>query len=100
MRSRAVILVLCLVCMLVAPLLFLLMAGHAILGESRRAQAAANAIDEAISCVFGGDERETISRRTGLAVIAGKPWGIRLAPWIDAVFGKGHCREKALENLV
>lgn len=99
MKKRLILLVLWVICALTMPLILLLMLGHTLFGSITRAQHTANAIDEAANCLFGGDERETISRRTGLAVIAGKPWGLKLAPVIDAFFGKGHCREKALQIL-
>lgn len=97
--NRLIVAVLCLLCAAIAPALLLLMLGQAVFGSQARAQGAANSIDEAVNCIFGGDQRETISRRTGLAVIAGKPWGIWLAPKIDLFFGQDHCRRKALEIL-
>ena len=99
MNTRARLVLLWLVCAIVTPILVVMMLVQALFGSVTRAQSMADAFDECGSCLFGGGERETISRRTGLAVIAAKPWGICLAPKIDFFFGQGHCERKALEIL-
>lgn len=96
---RLKLFVICLVCALVAPFLVVAMLCQALAGSQTRAQSMANAFDECGNSLLGGDESETISRRTGLAVIAGKRWGKTAAPLIDFFFGEGHCAEKALPRL-
>lgn len=95
--SRGRLVILWLVIMLVTPILLTMMLLQAVFGAANRALSMAIAFDECGSSLFGGDPRETISRRTGLAVIAGKSWGIWLAPKIDFFFGAGHCAAKAAE---
>ena len=84
-----------LMCVLVTPLLLLAMLVQALLGSAPRAQQMAVAYDECGNALFGGPPTETISRRTGLALIAGKRWAKIVAPCIDFIFGKGHCLANA-----
>lgn len=93
--SRPRVFVLCLACAILSPLLVLMMLAQVLAGSVSRAMSMAIAFDQVGNSLFGGSERETISRRTGLAAIAGKPWAIWLAPKIDALFGAGHCAENA-----
>lgn len=85
-------------CAMVAPILIVAMLVQAVLGSTTRAQSMAVALDECGNSLFGGDAQETISRRTGLALIAGKRWAKIAAPLIDCVFGKGHCLANATEK--
>lgn len=93
--TRRQLLALWLLCAIAAPLLVLAMLVQSIAGSSTRARSMAVAFDECGNALLGGDARETISRRTGLAVIAGKQWAILAAPCIDYIFGAGHCAENA-----
>lgn len=93
MRWR--LLLLWLLCVAVMPMLLLAMLAQSIAGSATRAQAMAVAIDECGNSLLGGNAQETISRRTGLAVIAGKRWALIAAPFIDLIFGPGHCAENA-----
>ena len=93
--TRPRLLSLWLICAIVTPLLILAMLAQSIAGSVTRAQAMAVAFDEAGNALLGGDAQETISRRTGLAFIAGKRWARAAAPVIDYFFGAGHCAENA-----
>ena len=50
-------------------------------------------VDQLINTITGGDEDETISSRVGRNAIAGKLWALVLERLIDAILGKGHCRD-------
>jgi hypothetical protein len=93
--NRAKLLILWLVITLLCPVLLIAMLCQASFGSTARALGMAVAFDECGNCLFGGDPTETISRRTGLAVIAGKRWAKVVAPCIDFFFGKGHCAANA-----
>lgn len=82
-------------CALVTPILLLAMLVQALLGSAPRAQRMAVAYDECGNALFGGPATETISTRTGNALIQGKRWAKIVAPCIDALFGKGHCLANA-----
>ncbi len=84
-----------LLCAIVTPLLILMMLAQALFGSTVRAQSMAVALDECGNSLFGGDARETISKRTGLALLAGKRWAKIAAPLIDSVFGFNHCLNAA-----
>lgn len=92
---RLKLLLLWLLCAAIVPILVLAMFAQAMAGSVTRAKAMAIAFDECGNALFGGDARETISRRTGLAVIAGKRWGRIAAIFIDWIFGAGHCSKNA-----
>ena len=91
--TRRRLLLLWMLCAAIAPLLVLAMLAQSIFGSVTRAQAMAIAFDECGNAMLGGDARETISRRAGLALIAGKRWGRIAVPIIDRIFGAGHCSE-------
>lgn len=93
--TRLKLLVLWILCTLLVPILVLAMLLQVLLGSTSRANSMAVAFDECGNALFGGQATETISRRTGLAVIAGKRWAKTLAPFIDFFFGTGHCAENA-----
>jgi hypothetical protein len=80
--------------MLVLPILSILMLLQALFGSETRALSMAIAIDECGNSGFGGPPQQTISRRTGLALIAGKAWAVPASKFIDFLFGKGHCLVK------
>lgn len=56
------------------------------------------AYDECGNALFGGARGETISARTGNALIQGRRWAKIAAPAIDAIFGTGHCLANATMN--
>ena len=85
--------ILTLVCIAVMPVLAVLMLMQATLGSSRRAYRMAVAMDQCGNAALGGCEDETISSRTGRAVLDGKWWAKPLARVIDALFGAGHCQD-------
>jgi hypothetical protein len=93
--QRIQLIAVCLLCAIVAPILIIAMLLQAIFGNTQRAWSMAIALDECGNCLFGGDPIETISKRTGLALIAGKRWAKIVAPCIDLLFGKGHCLANA-----
>jgi hypothetical protein len=84
-----------LLCAIVVPILIIAMLLQALWGSTTRAQSMAVALDECGNSLLGGDARETISKRTGLALIAGKRWGKIAAPFIDSIFGPNHCLNAA-----
>jgi len=87
-----------LLCAVFAPVLIVAMLVQSVFGSTTRAQSMAIALDECGNSLFGGDPQETISRRTGLALAAGKRWAKIAAPLIDFVFGKGHCLANAVDG--
>lgn len=89
--TRVKLIVIWMMCAIVAPILVVAMLAQALLGSTSRANSMSVAFDECGNALFGGDPQETISRRTGLALIAGKRWAKVVAPFIDFIFGKGHC---------
>ena len=93
--SKVKLICICLMCVLAAPVLVMFMLGQALIGSPDRALSMAVAFDECGNALFGGDPQETISRRTGLALIAGKRWAKVVAPMIDFIFGEGHCLANA-----
>lgn len=68
---------------------------QAAFGSTDRALSMAIAQDECGNALFGGSRGETISTRTGNALIAGKRWAKIVAQIIDAIFGAGHCLANA-----
>ena len=50
-------------------------------------------VDQLVNTITGGSEDETISSRVGRNSIAGKLWALVLERLIDAILGKGHCRD-------
>lgn len=82
-------------CALASVILLLAMGLQAMFGSKDRAKAMAIAYDECGNALFGGPATETISTRTGNALIQGKRWAKIVAPLIDAMFGRGHCLANA-----
>lgn len=93
--SRAKLLMVWALCTATAPILLLAMACQAVFGSTSRALSMAIAYDECGNALFGGARGETISTRTGNALIVGKRWAKIVAPIIDAIFGAGHCLANA-----
>jgi hypothetical protein len=87
-------------CAIATPVLIIAMLAQLVAGSVARAQSMAVALDECGNSLFGGDAQETISRRTGLALIAGKRWAKVVAPVIDFLFGKGHCLANATDKPI
>jgi hypothetical protein len=82
-------------CTLAAPILCVAMLCQAAFGSTSRALSMAVAQDECGNALFGGSRGETISTRTGNALIQGDRWARYIAPAIDFLFGKGHCLANA-----
>jgi len=80
---------------LFTPVLLTAMLIQALFGSEARAKSMAIAQDECGSALFGNPPTETISTATGNALIEGKPWASFAAPFIDFIFGKGHCLANA-----
>lgn len=93
--SKFKLICVCMLCVIAAPILCLFMIGQALIGSPDRAMSMVVAFDECGNALFGGDPQETISRRTGLALLSGKRWAKVVAPIIDFIFGKGHCLANA-----
>jgi hypothetical protein len=92
--TRAKLLGLWLLCLVAMPLLLLVMFVEALAG-SQRAEQMALAQDEEGNAMFGGPATQSISTRTGNALICGERWAHFVAPCIDFIFGKGHCLANA-----
>ena len=92
-RRRAV--ALWLICTLVIPLLWLMQGLQALFGSVDRSINMAVSLDTFGNTLLGGNPRQTISERTGLALLEGKRWARLVAPVIDYFFGKDHCRQEA-----
>jgi hypothetical protein len=84
-----------LLCVVTAPILLIAMACQAAFGSNSRALSMAVAYDECGNALFGGARGETISTRTGNALVQGRRWANIVAPIIDAIFGAGHCLANA-----
>jgi len=95
--QRARLLLICSFCAAVLPILAVAMLAQAALGSSSRALSMALAIDACGNSLFGGVPTQTISSRTGNALLAGRPWARIAAPVIDFIFGAGHCLANATE---
>jgi len=92
---RAKLLMIWGLCTVTAPILLLAMACQASFGSTSRALSMAVAYDECGNALFGGARGETISTRTGNALIQGRRWAKIVAPIIDGIFGPGHCLANA-----
>jgi hypothetical protein len=68
---------------------------EAVCGSQSRALNIAVGYDCAYNGLFGGAEQQTISTRTGNALIEGRRWALLVAPVIDFLFGAGHCLANA-----
>jgi hypothetical protein len=84
-----------LLCVFASLILLVAMLAQALIGSAPRAQRMAVAYDECGNALFGGPPTETISTRTGNALIQGRRWAKIIAPCIDAIFGAGHCLANA-----
>jgi hypothetical protein len=93
--SRLKLLMVWALCTLAAPILSIAMLCQATFGSTDRALSMAVAQDECGNALFGGARGETISTRTGNALIQGRRWAKIAAPCIDALFGAGHCLANA-----
>jgi len=80
---------------LFTPVLLIAMLIQALFGSEARAKSMAIAQDECGSSLFGNPPTETISTATGNALVEGKRWAKLVAPFIDFIFGKGHCLANA-----
>jgi len=92
-RRRAI--ALWLLCTLVIPLLWLMQLLQGVLGSPERSINMAVSLDTCGNALLGGNPRQTLSERTGLALLEGKRWARIVAPVIDYFFGKDHCRQEA-----
>lgn len=93
--TRKQLLLLWMICTVFMPVLSIAMFIQAAFGSESRAKAMAVAQDECGNALFGGPPEQTISTRTGNALIEGRPWAKVVAPVIDYFFGKGHCLANA-----
>ena len=94
--SRLKLLMVWALCTLAAPILSIAMLCQATFGSTDRALSMAVAQDECGNALFGGARGETISTRTGNALIQGKRWAKIAAPCIDfLMMQKGHCLANA-----
>jgi len=93
--TRLQLLCVWLMCVLATPVLLIAMLGDAIFGSTARAKQMELSVDEEGNALFGGPATETISARTGNALVQGERWAHFVAPCIDALFGKGHCLANA-----
>jgi hypothetical protein len=93
--TRGKLLMLWLLCVAVEPILSVMMLMQALFGSTARALEMAKAKDACGNALFGGRFGETLSTRTGNALVEGQRWARIAAPVIDAMFGKGHCAANA-----
>lgn len=82
-------------CVFATPILLSLMLCDCLFGSTARAKNMEIAEDEEGNALFGGAAQETLSTRTGNALIMGERWAHFVAPCIDLIFGKGHCLANA-----
>ena len=73
---------------------------QAVFGNPERVKHIALAKDITCNNAFGGTIGKTVSWQVGRAADAGKPWAIKLAKWIDNLFGENHCIDTYLTSLV
>ncbi len=92
-RRRAI--ALWLLCTLVIPLLWLMQLLQGVLGSPERSINMAVSLDTCGNALLGGNPRQTLSERTGLALLEGKRWARIVAPVVDYFFGHDHCRQEA-----
>lgn len=93
--SRLQLFAIWLLCVVSAPITLVAMFFDAAIGPTDRAKQIALSEDEGGNAVFGGPATQTISTRTGNALIEGERWAHYAAPVIDLLFGKGHCLANA-----
>jgi hypothetical protein len=93
--SRLKLVLIWLLCVAFVVPLMLGMFVEAIFGNESRALNIAVGYDCAYNGLFGGEEQQTISTRTGNGLIEGLRWAKFVAPIIDFLFGAGHCLANA-----
>jgi hypothetical protein len=93
--SRIQLLLLWLLCTIFMPVLSVAMFCQALFGSEERAKSMAIAQDACGNALFGGKLPQTMSERTGNALIEGAKWAKIAAKVIDFFFGKGHCLANA-----
>jgi len=93
--GRFRVLILCLACVLVMPLIAIVLLGQGLLGSKLRAMRMCVALDQCANAATGGNEDETISSRSWRAFVNGDAWGWSAVFLIDCLFGKGHCHDAA-----
>jgi hypothetical protein len=93
--SRGKLFFIWLLCLLLLIPVLLAMLEQALFGSPARALNMGYALDTCGNALFGGTRGETISTRTGNALIRGQRWAKIAAPVIDFLFGKGHCLASA-----
>lgn len=81
------------------PILFLVLAYRVLVKNDERMYFIARSFDIYANTTFNGRPDETISSRTGRALLKRKKWAILLAPLIDAIFGEGHCVSSAIDYI-
>ena len=89
--KRFQLLLVWILCVFVTPVLLCMMLLQTLFGNTERAYRMALSLDECGNSLFGGLAGMTISCRTGNGVILGYRWAVLLAPFIDLIFGAGHC---------
>lgn len=93
MRIRQ--LVLWALCSVILPFLCIMQLLQGLVGDARRSQSMAVAIDSCANALFGGLPNDTISARAGRGVKEGLRWALIVAPIIDLLFGKNHCLDES-----
>jgi len=83
------------ICIVFMPFLALFLVAQALFGSKNRAKNMEIAEGEEGNSLFGGPPIQTISARTGNALIQGKRWAQIIGPMIDHLMGKGHCLSNA-----
>ncbi|WP_416052741.1 hypothetical protein [Cupriavidus basilensis] len=93
--SRAKLLMIWVLCVVACPFLLVGMLCESLGGSQGRALNMAVGFDCSANGLLGGPENQTISTRTGNALILGARWARIAAPCIDFLFGAGHCLSNA-----
>lgn len=98
-KTRSQLLILCVLCILVTPILLIGLLWHTLVGSQIRALRMAIALDECGNALFGGLPTETISSRVGRRALSGLPIWTLCERSIDFFFGRGHCQRSMLHAL-
>lgn len=93
--TRKQLILVSLLCVTLSPILMLSLLLQAAFGSEARAKGMELALDCCGNALFGGAFNQTISERTGNALIEGRPWAKYAAAVIDFMFGQGHCLANA-----
>lgn len=93
--SRLKLLLIWVLCSILLVPLMLAMFVQAAIGSAERALNMEFALDVCGNALFGGTRGETISERTGNALVRGQRWAKIAAPIIDFLMGAGHCLANA-----